>query len=47
MYKLEEQFPVLPYNLKKNYASIPMLNAARLKNQLDNESHIKNDNGDY
>lgn len=47
MYRLEEQFPVLPYNLKKNYASILMLNAARLKNQLDNESHIKNDNGDY
>ncbi|USA52031.1 hypothetical protein NDN13_11045 [Acinetobacter sp. C32I] len=47
MYQIEEQFPVLPYNLKKNYASILMLNAARLKSQFDNESHIKNDNGDY
>lgn len=47
LYKKEEQFPLLPFSLKRNYASNLIINAAALTHAFNVESHSKNEYAAY
>lgn len=47
LYQKEEQFPLLPYSLKRNYVSNLIINAVALRYRFNNESHPKNEYADY
>jgi len=47
LYQKEEQFPLLPYSLKRNYVSNLIINAVALRYRFNNESHAKNEYADY
>ncbi|WP_372403500.1 hypothetical protein ACDW34_14690 [Acinetobacter piscicola] len=46
-YQKQEQFPLLPFSLKRNYASNLIINAAALTHAFHVESHAKNEYAAY
>lgn len=46
-YKTNEQYPLLPFNLRHNYTSNLIINAAALNQHFNVESHGKNEYAEY